>query len=315
MLSSTSPSGSPASLARRAAALLRGGVPSRRVFGLLAQEEGEELGAAGGAAAVPDGAVREAGDIARRIEAGESPSEAIAAGDGPGWRVLAAAWALAETSGAPLAPALDRIAAALRGLEELQERREVLLAGPRATVRLVTALPPLALVLGGLLGFDPVPVLLGPLGIALLAVGGLLLAAGWAWARALQRRVSEADRVAGLELDLAAIALGGGAAPEEAMRRVVDAADRVGAEWVVFDRFRRGETLAGAVETARASGIPLAPLLAEEAEACRARDRAELEREAERLGIRVLIPLGVCVLPSFVVLGVLPVLIAMLGGL
>ncbi|MFT4231458.1 MAG: type II secretion system F family protein [Leucobacter sp.] len=288
-----------AETAARSAALLRSGMTPARVFALLASEP-----RAGGAVA----------GIAERLSQGVPVAAAIARVDAPEWRLMAAVWLLAEESGAPLAPALDRIGAALRALEQLRERRSVLLSGPRATVRLVSALPPLALLLGWLLGFDPLPVLLSPLGFALLAVGGALLAAGVLWARALQRRVERADRVAGLECELVAVALGGGAPPAAACRRAADCADRVGAEWVSFDAFLRSGPLASAIGTAERTGTPLGPLLLEEAAGARSRARAELEGAAERLGVRVLVPLGLCALPSFIVLGVVPVLVSMLGA-
>jgi tight adherence protein B len=56
-------------------------------------------------------------------------------------------------------------------------------------------------------------------------------------------------------------------------------------------------------------------MLLVEAAAARARTMAELERQAERLAVSVLLPIGVCVLPSFIVLGVLPVLLAVMGSL
>lgn len=288
-----------AEVAARAASLLRGGIPGARALVLL------------GAESAPETAARR---LADRVAASGEPARAILAEDGPAWRLLATAWTLAEETGSELAPALDRAAAALEALERIRRRRSVLLAGPRTTVRLVAALPPLALLFGAALGFDPVPVLLRPAGAALLAAGVALLVAGVAWARALQRRAERAEQVDGVELELAWIALGGGAPPAEACRRVVDAADRCGAEWVRFDRFVAASPLRAAIAAAAAAGVPLRPLLLEEAEAARDRGSAGLEREAERLGVRVLIPIGVCVLPAFVLLGVVPVLLAMLAG-
>lgn len=96
-----------AMVALRAAALLRGGVPLARVWEVLGEEGG----------------------------AGDADAH-----DGPAWRVIAAGWRLAEWSGAPIAVVLERIAVALTSLDRLQERRSVLLAGPRATIRLVASL-------------------------------------------------------------------------------------------------------------------------------------------------------------------------------
>ncbi|RGE19376.1 type II secretion system F family protein [Leucobacter sp. wl10] len=288
-----------AETALRCSALLRGGVPPARVFELLAAE-------------APAGSI--AAELSARVGAGETAVSALAGQGSPEWRVIAVAWALAEESGAPLAPALERIGGALRAIEQLRGRRTVLLSGPRATVRLVSALPPLALLLGGLLGFDPLPVLLSPAGAVLVTIGIALLLSGITWGRALHRSVERSDRIAGLELELVWIALGGGAHPRAACRRAVDRVDDIGAEWVAFDSFGREGTLAAVIGAAARSGTPIGPMLLEEASAGRIRAQAELEREAERLGVRVLVPLGVCVLPSFIVLGVVPVLISMIGG-
>lgn len=316
-----------AGVAQRLGSLLRGGVPPARALELLALEAtgGAALNDAASGGAAPGGAALnstarggvpppEVGRVLRGLAEGLPAAEALAEGGSPAWRLLAVAWRLAETSGAPLAPALERIGAALRELERLEQRRAVLLAGPRATIRLVTALPPLALLLGAALGFDPLPVLLSPVGLMLITAGGALLAAGAAWGRRLQRSVGERDCVAGTELELLWITLGGGAPFVEARRRVIDGVDEFGAEWVPFARFTADGLLANTVAAARGTGSPLAPMLIEEAAAARRGAHAELESEAERLGVRVLLPLGLCVLPSFIVLGVVPVVISMLGG-
>lgn len=306
-----------AELASRSAVLLRGGVPAGRALQLAAREM---------TAAATKTAARAADEVSQRtalltelhdrIDGGVSVAEALcASSSAPEWRLLAAAWFLAERSGAPLAPALDRIAGALQSLEQLHERRESLLAGPRMTVRLVASLPPLALLLGALLGFNPIPVLVGPVGIALLVIGSGLLAAGIAWARALNHAVENRDRVAGLELELAWIAMSSGAAPSEAMLRVTDCVSDFGVTWVRFDDLCEGRALRSTLNAAQRVGVPSGPLLLEAASDVRARALAELESDAERLGVRVLVPLGVCVLPAFIALGVLPVLFSMLGGL
>ncbi|MBK0420231.1 type II secretion system F family protein [Leucobacter sp. CSA1] len=296
--------GAPASEAEqtalRAAVLLRGGVPASRVFPLLAKEWAEGSAERG---------------IADRVAEGTDAVEALAAAGGPEWRILAVAWDIAERTGAPLAPALERVGAAFTALTELRARRSVLLSAPRATVRLVAGLPLLAILMGALLGFDPLGVLLTPGGAVLLALGGLLLLLGVLWARRLTREVEREDRVVGLELELMWIALGGGAPPGAALRQLADSADRVRAEWVRFDELCAEGRVRSVLRVAEEVGAPLGPMLLEEADAERLREQSELERSAERLGVRVLIPLGVCVLPSFVALGVLPVLFSMLGGL
>ncbi|MBP1327014.1 tight adherence protein B [Leucobacter exalbidus] len=288
-----------ARVARQMSALLAGGVSTERMFELVRHDVAD---------------TGEAGRITRLVADGVAPADALASGRGPEWRVLAAAWDLAVTSGAPLGPALSRMTEALAALERLRERRSVILTGPKATVVTVAALPPLALLLGVVLGFDPTPILASPVGGLLLGVGAVLLACGVGWARMLQRQVEANDHVAGIECELAWIVMRGGGDPGTAPRLVADAVDRAGAEWVPFTQFLAGAPLRRAISSAQAAGVPLASLLLEEAEAERARSHAQLERDAEQLGIRVLIPLAVCVLPSFILVGVVPVVLSMLRG-
>ena len=104
------------------------------------------------------------------------------------WFQLAACFDVAEASGCPLADVLTRFAAQLEAEDDADAARQTALAGPRATVRLLTWLPFLGLGLGVLLGVDPVEVLLGtPLGVAALAAGLALTAAGRIWSSRLVR--------------------------------------------------------------------------------------------------------------------------------
>ena len=286
--------------ALRAATLLRGGVPAAKVWRVL----GEEPGA-------PPQLVT----IAERVSEGYENSRALASCAEPEWRVLAAAWALAQQSGAPLALMLERIADALVELERLRERRSVLLAGPRATIRLVGALPIVALLMGALLGFDPLAVLLSFAGAVIATVGGVLLFLGVYWAKALTDRLASAEWVSGLECELCWIALSGGASQQRALRRVVNVVDRFGVSWVKLSSMCSEGSAQGVLRVATAHGTPAGPMLLAEANAARVRTITELEREAERLAVRALLPIGVCVLPSFIVLGVLPVLFAVMGSL
>ncbi len=104
------------------------------------------------------------------------------------WIDLAACFDVAEASGCPLAGVLTRFAAQLEAEDDAEAARQSALAGPRATVRLLSWLPVLGLILGALLGVDPVMVLLRePAGLAAFAAGVVLTAAGRIWAAKLVR--------------------------------------------------------------------------------------------------------------------------------
>ncbi|HKU02236.1 MAG TPA: hypothetical protein VJQ80_05440 [Arthrobacter sp.] len=98
------------------------------------------------------------------------------------WLQLAACFDIAEASGCPLADVLTRFAAQLEAEDDADAARQTALAGPKATVRLLTWLPLMGLGLGAALGVDPLATLLGtPLGLAALIGGVVLTAAGRAW--------------------------------------------------------------------------------------------------------------------------------------
>lgn len=98
------------------------------------------------------------------------------------WSELAACFDIAEASGCPLADVLTRFVAQLEAEDDADAARQTALAGPKATVRLLTWLPLMGLGLGAALGVDPLATLLGtPLGLAALFSGAVLTAAGRAW--------------------------------------------------------------------------------------------------------------------------------------
>ncbi|MDQ0689610.1 type II secretion system F family protein [Arthrobacter sp. W4I7] len=98
------------------------------------------------------------------------------------WSQLAACLDIAEASGCPLADVLTRFAAQLEVEDDADAARQTALAGPKATVRLLTWLPLMGLGLGIALGVDPLAILLGtPLGLAALAAGIVLTVAGRFW--------------------------------------------------------------------------------------------------------------------------------------
>ncbi len=95
---------------------------------------------------------------------------------------LAACLDIAETGGCPLADLLTRFAAQLIAEEDAEAARQTALAGPRATVKLLSWLPVFGLVLGMALGVDPLGILLdNVLGVATFGAGLLLTVAGRVW--------------------------------------------------------------------------------------------------------------------------------------
>ncbi len=115
----------------------------------------------------------------------------------PELEVLAQAWRLSWQAGVPLGAAVERSAAQLREGVAFRGRVQVALAGPRATMWVLTGLPLLGPPVGWALGVDPVRLYWSsPISRAACCVGLVLLAAGWLWCRSLVARVDRprADR-------------------------------------------------------------------------------------------------------------------------
>ena len=295
-----------------------------------------------GSPAVGIRVVRAAGLAASR---GDSVAEAIARearalGGQPGdaWLAVAAAWEVATRSGAPLAACLRQLAASLRDLGQLHADLETALAGPAATARLVAVLPLVGILFGVVLGFNTVATLfLTVPGWLCVGSGTGLMLAGSRWNRRLLRQARVRAPTPGLELDLTAIAMSGGGSVERARALVTEVFDR----YLPAGRDRRKERGRGSdsgrtvdsgrtADTGRAAdvgrtaadrvldlavraGVPAAELLRSEAEQLRRDARTAGQRRAVTLGISLLVPLGVCVLPAFMLLGVVPLLVTVLS--
>lgn len=254
------------------------------------------------------------------------------------WRQIAAAWRVAEASGAPLADCLHSFVLALRAADEASRDVQVALSGPRATARVVLALPPVGLLLSLGMGFDTGAVLVGtPIGWACLAVGAGLVAVAGRWNARLVRAALPSSRVPGLRLELLALALSGGAswasglaAVDEAVSSGRDEAPR-GPVGVAVDA-ARGEASGGAesaddvadrderrrCETvlllSRRAGAPAGLLLRSDAREMRLEARSAAQAAAARLGVTLMLPLGVCVLPAFLVVGVVPLVVSLVSS-
>lgn len=121
--------------------------------------------------------------------------EVAARVDDPGLRAVAAAWQLSETTGAPLADALDVAARLRRGEVERAARAKAALAAPTASVNLLTALPVCGAGLGMVLGADVIGVYASPLALVTVLPGLVLVAVGRLCCR---RMVDHAGRIRSL---------------------------------------------------------------------------------------------------------------------
>ena len=111
-------------------------------------------------------------------------------------------------------------------------------------------------------------------------------------------------------LDVVAAAIGPPIAPH---LTVAAARLRLGADpstvWAQIDPDSGLAPLARAVTRALASGAPLADAMDRLAHDLRERRRHEIDRRARAVGVRAAAPLGLCFLPAFLLIGVIPVVI------
>lgn len=181
------------------------------------------------------------------------------------------------------------------------------------------------------------------LGLAVLLAGGVgagrgsgparwrLLATGWAsrWARR-SRGPGPGPPDVALLLELVAAAVEAGLPVDRALERALDAAPGVPdpalvrvaarsswtapeAAWADVDA--RWRALAEPLLLSARTGAPAAALLRSAAQQSRTDRRRAAEEAAAKLGSYLVLPLGLCTLPSFLLLGVVPVVLTLAGDL
>lgn len=221
---------------------------------------------------------------------------------GGAWADAGAAWTVATTVGAPLAASLRDIASALRDAHESSEDVRVELAEPAGTARLMGWLPLVGVAMGLLLGFDTLGVLVTqPIAAVCVCAGIALIVTARLWTAALVRRAAVPPGVPGLDADLLAIALSGGVSITRARGILSEAGAATTAETdAVLDLSQR-------------AGVPAVELLRASASLARHSARVDGRLRAAKLASRLLLPLGVCTLPAFLLLGVAPLALSVMS--
>lgn len=246
-------------------------------------------------------------DVLHELDEGAREVDAALAGPVATGRLVLALPPLGLALGVLLGVDLAAVFTGIPGLACIAVGTTLLLAGRRWTRRLIDAARDL----------DPTPGLDAEL-LAVAVSGGLPID---------RARVVVADALRAAELVAGALRPGDSGAADAS-------ADRAGAADASADRARSSPprhpgarnsptvspTRAGTpdvdatLEFAARAGVAVAGLLRSTAREARRTARAGARRRAAELGTRLLLPLGVCILPAFVALGVAPLLLGMLAS-
>ncbi|GAA0036521.1 MULTISPECIES: type II secretion system F family protein [Brevibacterium] len=133
--------------------------------------------------------------ISRAIALGEEPGQAIASrgqslppAAAEVFAGMASVWTVSERSGAPAADMILRYAAARRDALDADRERRIAMAGPRATVRVLSWLPLIGMGLGLLIGVRPLDLVSGLPGQLSIGGGLVLYLLGRWWMRRMMMR-------------------------------------------------------------------------------------------------------------------------------
>jgi tight adherence protein B len=138
-------------------------------------------------------------DLVRSVEAGENLSavwlrhaDTLCSGD---LRFVGQAWRLTELTGAPLASALGAAEAVLRSRERSRLGLNAAVAGPRASMAVLTLLPLCGPLVGLAFGVGPRQLYLSSVAAtASLVIGAFIGLVAWLWSRTIVQRALSQGR-------------------------------------------------------------------------------------------------------------------------
>ena len=230
----------------------------------------------------------------------------------------------AHVAGTVSAEGVDHAAILLRAHTRSREEARAAAAQARLSVRVLTLIPV------GVLAFlflqkGTGPMIGSPTVMVITIIGLVFNLIGWRWARALSSRAATGapDPSAPLVSSFA-VSLRAGLDPVAAClrwRNINDTgsavADRIDAHQPLRDALEplyacspRGWSMASVIVDSVAAGLPLAAVASRLLDGARDDDRRAAETRARELPVRLMAPIVLCTLPSFVLLGVVPVVVS-----
>lgn len=203
--------------------------------------------------------------------------------------------AVNQKAGGPMAATLDRFATVLSLRAQAQIELELAVAGPTASSRLVMSLPILVFLGAGIAGIPIFRTLASPSIVWVsLAIGAGMFWFGSRWTNSILRKAKPEPEDPGLPLDSLGVAIMAGLP-------LATASEIVG-----------GVEISELQELSLGSGIALSELVANRADALRLEKLNSDRLRIQKASVSVLWPLGLTVLPAFVLIAIVPIGLALL---
>jgi tight adherence protein B len=220
-------------------------------------------------------------------------------------------WFTIRQSGGSALAALNRLARVLELQAKNQSALALVFAAPRATAKLVMVLPFIALTLAQLLGLNPIRAIFGSVAGAIsLALGVALLWGGKFWSQKLIELSRPMNRDDGALLDCVVVGLDAGLPLQAAQALAIRAAAKLELEAPSDIQLQKLEE---ARLLANRTGAQISKIIASAADSIRSTSFNLANQQIAKLSINLMVPLGVTVLPAFVLLTVVPISISLLS--
>jgi Flp pilus assembly protein TadB len=248
-------------------------------------------------------------------------------------RFARAAKRLSDRTGAPLADLWERLESHQRSLSRLDASADAQAAGGRLTALILVVLPLLALVLGHSIGADPLRILFQtPTGVFCTAIAVTLQLAGLAWTDRLSRSgTNPLHTELAVAADLMAAALRAGSpvpsavlhagevlegplsAPLTQIARELAAGVSPRQAWQRIGGLDAARRLTNAALRTSESGAAMSGALTRCADDLRLDAANDRQARVQRASVLLMLPLGLCFLPAFLLAGLVPVVLAVVS--
>lgn len=247
------------------------------------------------------------------LRSGVNLDQALATIGGPpssiGLRYLLA---VAKDAGSAVAAEMEAIADLIKSRERLIQRIGVAHAGPRATARLVIWLPVLTLLIAQLVGWNVIGSIFdSPIVFISVLLGLVLLLTSKLTTSRMLKRAKPTESYIGFYLMGVAIESSGGSnltkAKEQALSTYQDVFGSLPANLEL-------EQLEDVEKLVNQTGARVNSLLRGQAQSLQEAELVKTEIGIEKLGVRLMLPLGLGVLPAFVLLAIVPLMVTSLGS-